>query len=207
MKSLLYVEGQSDHKLIEQIDQRCILGLKEKFDIKPTDGFGNLLKVLKLVDGSAPAVAVICDADEDCSRRWEEIKAACRKGGLDLGEERLPAEGMIWNREGQQKFACWIMPDNLAVGAIEGRLLESAVAADQAQLRGRSLEFARDIEPRKFPNTTAATQKAGVAVWLAVQEEPIRMASEAVRRTLLLPEIDETDAFVGWLRRIQSLCP
>ena len=206
MPSILLIEGKYYDKLIQNICQRAQLGIPMLFKMAGQGGIGHLLGSLELaVKSEAEVVAVICDADEDCAKRWKEIKAACRRGGLELGDEAISTEGFIWIRPGQRKFGCWIMPDNRQSGALEGRLLDGIALAEQQLLREQARAFIERVEPRLFPDTEAALQKATLRAWFAVQEEPIWLPSFAVEHLLLLPKLEENDAFVAWLRELDAV--
>ena len=67
------------------------------------------------------------------------------------------------------------------------------------------MKFVKAVEPRLFPQTVAATQKAGLRAWFAVQEEPVWLPSFAVEQQLLLPQLDQDDLFAQWLGRVYEL--
>jgi len=204
MKSRLLIEGKYDGGIVNRICRRFELQIGDKFELVECGRIGALLDQLT-VDTRVDVVAVICDADQDLVRRWDEIKGACSKGGLDLGNTVLPSSGLIWNEEKQQKFACWVMPDNQTSGAIEGRLAAGHRDPLQQGLHEQALAFVRGVQPRLFPNTVAADQKAGLRAWFAVQEEPVWVPSHAIAHQMLLPQLDRQDAFVQWLERVYAL--
>ncbi len=176
------------------------------FEIAGQGGVVRLLGGLEFaIKSDAEVVAVICDADEDCAKRWDDIKAACRRGGLELGHDALIPSGSIWIRPGERKFACWIVPDNQQSGALEGRLLDGMASEQQQLLRTQARRFVDFVEPRLFPDTEAARQKATLRAWFAVQEEALWRPSFAVGDRLLLPRLEEDDAFVGWLRELEHI--
>ena len=206
MQSILLVEGEYDHKLIQKICERAQLSLPMLFEIAGQGGVERLLGGLELaIKSDAEVVAVICDADEGCAKRWDDIKAACRRGGLELGHDALIPAGYIGNRPGERKFACWIMPDNQQRGALEGRLLDGMASEQQQLLRTQARRFVDFVEPRLFPDTEAARQKATLRAWFAVQEEAIWLPSFAVGMRILLPKLEEDDAFIDWLRELVSI--
>ena len=206
MKSKLLVEGKYDDRVICKICERIPLAFKDRFEIRGKGGILPLLDSLEVeLNGRSDVVAIVCDADENCGRRWDEIKTACRKGGLELGDEKPGPGGFIWNRTGRQKFGCWIMPDNQQSGALEGRLLDGMASEQQQLLRTQARRFVDFVEPRLFPDTEAARQKATLRAWFAVQEEAIWLPSFAVGDRLLLPKLEEDDAFVGWLRELERI--
>ena len=202
MKSKLLVEGKYDDRVIRKICERISLPFEEHFEIQGKGGIQPLLDSLEVeLDGRSDVVAIICDADEDCGLRWDEIQIACRKAGLEFGDEAPATGGFIWNRAGQEKFGCWIMPDNRQSGALEGQLFEGI----EQLLREQARAFIERVEPRQFPDTEAALQKATLRAWFAVQEEPIWLPSFAVEHLFLLPKLEENDAFVAWLRKLDAV--
>lgn len=101
MKSKLLVEGKYDDRVIRKIFKRISLPFEERFEIQGKGGIQPLLHSLEVeLDGRSDVVAIICDADEDCGLRWDEIQIACRKAGLEFGDEAPASGGFIWNRPG-----------------------------------------------------------------------------------------------------------
>ncbi len=169
MQSILLVEGEYDHKLIQKICESAQLSLPMLFEIA---GQGGVVRPI---------------------------------GGLELGHDALISSGSIWSRPGERKFACWIKPDNQQSGALEGRLPDCMASEQQQLLRTQARRFVDFVEPRLFPDTEAARQKATLRAWFAVQEEAIWLPSFAVGDRLLLPRLEEDDAFVGWLRELEHI--
>lgn len=179
--------------------------MDESFELKAKGGMSGILQELKVLDTPAPVVAVLCDADQSVARRWEDIKRSCAKGGLPLGDIPLPAEGFLSDEPGQPAFACWIMPDNAAEGASEAYLMSQITEPDNASLLAQSERFVSGVEPRLFPQTRNATDKAALHAWLAIQEEPFRSVGFAIERRLLLRGLRPEDPFAAWLHRIVDL--
>jgi hypothetical protein len=205
-KVQLLVEGKYDANLVLAILNRTRPDLANHFELKNCGGLALLLEAVEAeLLGPEPVVAVLCDADQDCSVQWREVQASCKRGGLDLGEAGLSQDGFLLKEEGRRKFGCWIMPDNMTSGSIEAFLLNGINSPVQSTLRIQAEQFVASAEPRLFPDTDAAQQKATLRAWFAVQEEPIWLPSFAVGQSLLLPELSAEAPFVQWLSALAAM--
>jgi hypothetical protein len=200
------VEGPYDEVYVKKIAARLGNGLEQRFRPIDKGGIEPLLRSLRLeIKSPESVVAVICDANGDCQARWAAIKKACALGGLDLGEAELPASGFLLHEPGLRKFGCWIMPDNRSIGAVEAMLLEGIGGDDQISLRKQARTFVDSVTPRLFPKTEAATQKATLRAWFAVQKEPSWVPSHAIASGMLLPQLDANEPFLQWLTALAAM--
>lgn len=202
----LLIEGKYDERFVTKLLNRVSPELAIKFEPEMKGGFDSLIHSLEAdVQRADPVLAVLCDADEDCASQWRKVRRACSEGDLDLGDAPLPESGFLLNEEGKRKFGCWIMPNNQESGAIEAMLLAGIVTDDQLQLKEQARQFVQSVEPRLFPRTTAADQKATLRAWFAVQKDPVWVPSHAVASGMLLPDINQETAFIKWLAALAAM--
>ncbi|MDX2270148.1 MAG: DUF3226 domain-containing protein [Bryobacter sp.] len=200
-KVRLLVEGKYDDSTVKAILDRLEIP-HNSFEIKPCDGVPNLLKTLGVAAKNfAGPLAVLCDADDDPVKRWNEICKAASNNRLDL-PPALPPEGLIHNQPGNLKFACWIMPDNQSPGALESHLLDSITTQIDLKRKEAAENFVLSTRP---DFNFAIRQKSTLRVWFAVQDDPIWVPSFAIKHAQILPALSPEDPFIKWLSSLPSL--
>ena len=143
-------------------------------------------------------IGIVCDANSDLENRWLQIKTRAEREGVNLPD--LPqSEGTIV--EGPRgRVGVWVMPDNVASGALEEFLYSLVpeedptwIFADEAVIEARRLEA---------PCKEKDHAKSVLHTWLAWREEPGKPLGIAIRSEYFGKDSDEALRFVAWFHRL-----
>jgi len=198
----LLVEGSDDLHVIRNL--LLVVGHRlEERDHKVIDkqGVENLLDAIPVMlkDVERRVLAVVLDADEDVSARWQAVCARVRRAIPDavLPLTPDPAGTVVFLPDGR-RFGAWLMPDNQLGGMLEDFLKLLVPSTDLLFEHADTFVGGIPVGARLFG---AKEAKAKLHAWLAVQADPGRPLGVAVTARVLDPSRPSAAAFVEWLRR------
>lgn len=171
-RARILAEGGDDaHFLKHFIELKCGATVNVNEQIVNCKDVGRLLEQIKARLGeSIPAIAVVCDADEDPHRRWQELRE--HAPGLQIPEEPS-ADGTIVEFGEGRRLGIWMMPDNTSPGQMEDFLRKiRSEAPPQPTLWQKALTAVSGLEESERLFKIEDQIKAEVRTWLAWQEEP-----------------------------------
>lgn len=199
----LLLEGSDDFHVIRNllVRERPDFKLKDSRthamsysdDTAPSGwGINNLVKQIgvRMKDPDTRALAVVLDADEDPSARWESLR------GQIPALPSAPITGGTVVDTGSASFGIWVMPDNNVKGALEDFLARLVPVDDP--LWPRASEYVDGI-PAADCKFGAKAAKAKLHAWLAVQEKPGRPLGLAVTNRVLDTALPSARSFLDWL--------
>jgi hypothetical protein len=200
MKQRLLFEGPDDEHVVKNLLFNH--GMENVFDLKSKDGvvklFDSLPDELEATDISC--LGVIIDADTEMPSRWARIENALRRAGYSEIPRAPERHGTVITAEGLVPVGIWLMPDNIALGALEdfvGRLIDNG---DNLWPKAQTDVDAIPVDHRKF--SAAHRSKAVIHTWLAWQEEPGTRLGQVFRKRYLDPLHPNAEGFVSWLKRL-----
>lgn len=206
-KRFLLVEGPNDkhvvwallkhHKVPETFKVEEISGVDERIQNARVR-----LKALRTAE-SMERLGIVLDADDDLSKRWQQLRTALQDtAGVQLPE--VPTkEGTIVELSGGRMFGAWLMPNNVLPGKIEDFLTFLVPTSDALLSRVDNFLNAlpsRQDCPARFPDKDRI--KARVHSWLAIQREPGKPMGTAITARYLDAEAPMASEFLEWLRRL-----
>ena len=213
---MLLVEGRNDEQVVLHICNRHSsfsvegeLGSEQvklnsspnlSFSVVDMHGDAELLKDLRnqLSPPSPPVVGIIMDADDDISKRWNDIRERTTSVGISLPDERIQ-DGTIIDTPGLPRFGVWIMPDNESSGELEAFAQQMLPVDDPVWPLSQRYIAGIPDEHRKFAE--GKILKAQFHAWLATRRRPGLMGLAIRARDL---DIDGPlcRRFVAWLEEL-----
>lgn len=153
------------------------------------------------------ALGLLVDADEDASRRWQQVREACRFSMPNIPNE-LPETGLVFTTQNSGgdaiKFGVWIMPDNRMRGMMENFLVK-LIPEGMAPLWTYAQEVVTEAKILGAPFTDAHQDKANIHSWLAWQDPPGLELHQAIIKQVFSPQKAESQIFINWLRDLYDL--
>ena len=160
-----------------------------------------------LIARKCTVLGLVVDADVDASRRWQQVKDACRRSIPDMPDE-LPEAGLIHDTQNSVrdpvKFGVWIMPDNKTCGMIE-TFLANLIRDERKPLWQYAQEVANTAKMQGAPFTEAHRDKANIHSWLAWQDPPGLELHQAVMKQVFDSQHPKVQAFMTWFRNLYDL--
>jgi hypothetical protein len=197
---LLWVEGKNDSAVVKNLCFRH--DLPQEFEVQDRGGIEPLLEAfpVQVRARGLECFGIVVDADQDLHARWDGIRDRLVAEGYDPIPESPPAEGVILVAKDLPVFGVWIMPNNIASGALED--FAAALTPDGDSLWSHASSAIDGIpeDQRRFPPLRRA--KAMIHTWLAWQESPGSPMGQAITKGDLDPHAPLADAFIAWLRRL-----
>jgi hypothetical protein len=195
--------------LVEGVDDKHVIGnllfnhsLDAVFDIKEKESVDTLLGTLtdELEATDLDRIGIVVDIDDALESRWGRLSHALREAGYTAIPALPEAQGTIIVEDGLVPVGIWLMPDNIAVGAIESFVSSLIEGTDHLWPKAQSDVAAIPREHRRFKESFVA--KASIHTWLAWQEEPGTRLGQVFKKKYLDPQHPNAGAFVAWLRRL-----
>lgn len=206
-KRFLLVEGPNDKHVVWALLEHH--KVPETFKVEEISGVDKRiqnarvrLKALRTAE-SMERLGIVLDADEDMSKRWQQLRTVLQDtAGVQLPE--VPTkEGTIVELSGGRMFGAWLMPNNVLPGKIEDFIAFLVPTSDT--LLPRVDDFldalpSRHDCPARYPDKDYI--KARVHSWLAIQREPGKPMGAAITARYLDAEAPMASEFLEWLRRL-----
>jgi hypothetical protein len=195
---LLLVEGRDDQHVIYAL--RDAHNIPDVFDVTGKDGIDPLLESIpvELKASDRERLAVIVDADENLSARWDQLRYRINKAvSLELPKEPSP-EGTILQIPDGPRLGIWIMPDNQVSGLLEHFLAFLIPQGDSLLPLVDSFLASIPAALRRFSSGHSA--KARIHSWLALQKEPGKPLGQAITYRYLEAKAEVVQPFLKWLR-------
>lgn len=200
MKRRLLLEGQDDQHVIKNL--LFNYSLDNAFELKPKEGVDKLLGTFgdELQATDIDCIGIVLDADTEILSRWGKLTPALREAGYTAIPAGPDPNGTIIREEGLIPVGVWIMPDNVAVGAIEEFVCKLIDSADTLWPKARTDVDAIPLEHRRFKSSFVT--KAAIYTWLAWQEQPGTRLGQVFRKKYLDPQHPNAGQFVAWVQRL-----
>jgi hypothetical protein len=205
MKKRLLLEGPDDDAVIGNLLFNH--NLDQTFELKQKKGAPNLLATFadELEATDIDCMGVVLDADSEMTSRWGSLSYALREAGYTAIPVGPDQQGTIIIEEGLVPVGIWMMPDNVAVGAIEDFISSLIGATDALWPKAQSDVATIPAAHRLFKDSYVA--KACIHTWLAWQEEPGSRLGQVFRKKYLDPKHPNAGSFVAWLQRLLAATP
>ncbi len=198
---LLWVEGKDDRAVVQSLLKQH--GVPVVFSVLDQVGVDELLTTFfaELRVPGRERFGVVVDANGDPAARWDSIRNTLLKEGYPAPPDHPAAGGVIIDGpRGRPMFGAWIMPDNVAPGALEDFASSLVPAGDPLWKRaGDAIDTIPEAE-RRF--SVAHRSKAHIHTWLAWQEGPGSPMGQAITKGDLDANAPPAQEFVGWLKRL-----
>lgn len=198
----LRVEGQDDLFVIAGLLARHGLTFPDAAWyplIAPMDSVDQLLPTIPLeMKSTTPRVGFVLDADTSVADRWRQVRGRCAKVGVELEEQ--PHEGGTIIEIGNRRRGFWLMPDNVAPGALED-FLSSLVPTDDALWPIAQKCTAEALEAGA-PIGEGQRSKGHIHTWLAWQERPGMPFGTALTAEVLGKDGRIATRFLEWVRQL-----
>lgn len=171
--------------------------------LRSVRGIGNVKKTLiqQIKDTSVTNVGIIIDANSKGPKaRFDSIKGTLEQYLPEVNNwsfEENPETGWVAEVAPDFRIGLWVMPDNRGNGYFE-HFLTALIDPDNPTylLANRLLEQVVNDEAKAFPDVRS--QKALLALFLAIQDEPGMSPLTALRKSLLRHDHPLAQNFVRW---------
>lgn len=197
-KRILLVEGKDDRHVVYAL--RDFHGIPDVFEVRGKGNDDQLLDSIpvELKGSDVERLAVILDADERISQRWNQLKHRLGKVACVSFPKEPDSQGTLVRIPDGPLLGVWLMPDNRLSGMLED-FLAFLVPGEDALLPQVD-DFLGNIpaELRRFPDIHVP--KARIHCWLAIQEEPGKRLGTAITARYLDASREVVLPFVNWLR-------
>lgn len=219
--SILLVEGRSDQELFSYICSS--VGLKAKVQVAPPRDVGGrannkegvithfeiLLPQLADENTDLNRLALIVDADHienhglGYIRTFIRIEEIVQNFGytFDKSISRNLGGSIFKNNEGLNDIGLWIMPNNRDEGGVE-QWVRSCIRNEEMEFFRKAESAVRSIAPQRFKETQR--EKANLATWLALQQQPGRGPAYAFREHLVDNKKTELIKIINWLKHLYA---
>ncbi len=197
-KRILLVEGKDDRHVVYAL--RNFHEIPDVFEVRDKDNDDQLLDSIpvELKGSNVERLAVILDADEGISQRWDQLKRLLEKvPGVFFPKEPNPQGTLIHIPDGPL-FGVWLMPDNRLSGMLEDFM--AFLVPGEDTLLPRVDQFLSDIPAELCRFSDAHLPKARIHCWLALQEKPGKPLGTAITARYLDASREDAQPFVNWLR-------
>lgn len=195
----LLVEGNNDQHVVWALCEK--FKLSQNFDVLDTKGIDNILKAIpiRLKQADLETLGIIVDADENLSKRWQQLQTVFLKANISLPNE-LPKEGLI-TQEDEIRIGIWLMPNNELAGKIED-FIRFLIPDDDKLLT--IVENTLDTLENQNLNQYAVKDrvKALIHTWLAWQESPGTPLGQAITKKYLDTTEQVCQVFIDWLKNL-----
>ncbi len=212
----LFVEGPDDLHAIQHIlqnhgieaisfrDEEAEL-IPNRIVVKALGGYPNLREQLPVeleVSTELRRVGIVVDADDDVANRWTSIRDLLvrRFDAIGLPDEPMAQgwTGKVITTTGEIAVGIWLMPDNVARGALEEFV--AVLVPSQDKLWDYATTCVDELPEQRFADKDR--MKALVHTWLAWQQRPRLAIGEAVGAGTFDAHAPHALAFVAWARRL-----
>ena len=219
--SMLLVEGRSDQELFSHICSS--VGLKAKVLVAPPRDVGGrannkegvithfeiLLPQLADENANLKRLALIVDADHienhglGYKRTFTRIEEIVQSFGYTYHKSTSRGLGgsIFKSNEGLNDIGLWIMPNNRDEGGIE-QWVRSCIFDEEMEFFRKAEIAVRSIEPQRFKETQR--EKANLATWLALQQQPGRGPAYAFREHLVDSQKTGFIKIINWLQYLYA---
>jgi hypothetical protein len=172
---LLVVEGQDEYRLVGALLK--YLGREGDFDIRSSEGVGNLNNVIYTLPGvsgfaQVESLGVIRDADQNARSAFQSVCSALRNARLSVPEQPLSIVGE------KPRVSVFIWPDCQSAGTLETLCL-AAVHDDPAM---ECVEQYFECLARQLETMPKTPHKAHLHTFLASREKPGLRLGEAAEK-------------------------
>jgi len=175
----------------------------ERDFLRSVKGLRNVKKTLtqQIKDASVTNVGIIVDANSKGPKaRFESIKGTLMQHLPEVNNwsfEENPEAGWVAEVASDFRVGLWVMPDNRSSGYFE-HFLTALIDPDNPTyiLAKRLFEQVVDGGDKAFPDVR--NQKALLALFLAIQDEPGMSPLTALRKRLLRHDHPLAQDFVRW---------
>ena len=211
MAQVLILEGNEGYVLSEILKRskaKLPLGYPTKEEyikefLESVNGIKNVRKTLirQLQEPKVTNIGIIVDANSaGAQARFRSIKDVLERQIPEVANWRFTQEapsGWALDALPNLRIGLWVMPNNRDNGYFEHFLLELIDPNDESlRLAEKLLQEAVDSGSTRFP--ALRRQKALLAIFLALQEEPGMQPTTAVKKGLIRHDSPLARHFVSW---------
>lgn len=201
---VLVVEGPDDKAVVLQILQRHGVELHGRApEVIAADGFGGVLKEVRVRARSTPRLGVVIDADQPEDRRWEQLRAALREVDVELPD--APAEtgwdDAGWPSRPDWRLGVWVMPDNVSPGMLEN-FMAALVPEHGRGCWGYADQVTTEARGHGAVYHERHRSKAVLHTWLAWQDPPGLGLGTAIRQQVFTHDSIPARDFMAWYARL-----
>ena len=201
---LLLVEGPNDKHVIRHLSERYDPTLS--FAIKDYEGINGVLEHISghIDEPARPAVGIVVDADTMPLQSWNRVCSQIQNAQrpiLPIPERPDVVGTVISENSGTSspRVGIWIMPDNVALGELEGFVAEMIAEDDRVWPLSRRYVDQIPLTERRFAE--GKTLRAQIHAWLATREDPRQMGL-AIGAGDLQVNGPLPQTFLAWLARL-----
>lgn len=206
----LLVEGDNDLHVICNLCSKHQLPKTFSVEVSKPEGIDALLASLpvKLKEENLRTLGIVVDADQDLSKRWEEVCKQLNASGYQDIPAFPPAQGWVYTPSELselKRIGVWLMPNNQLPGILEDFVTHLIPPGDT--LRPKVESVLQEIEDAclnlyKVPNLRV---KALIYTWLAWQKKPGEPMGRAISQRVLSHDSPLAFTFVEWLQHLFEL--
>ena len=209
--SLLLVEGSNDKHVIKHLTEPFDANLE--FAIKDYGGIDGVLANIRdhIDEPGRPAVGIVVDADAVHLHNWRRVcdEIASAERNIAPIPTTPDPQGTIIpenSSNGDPRVGIWVMPDNVALGELEGFIAQMIPAGDRIWPLSRRYIDQIPLIIRPFASTIPQVAQnkilgAQVYAWLATREDP-RPMGLAIGANDLDTTVPVAQTFLRWLSRL-----
>ncbi len=169
---ILVVEGIDDFHVITHLQQKCTDNLE--FKIVQKDGVDALIDSVdvEIAEAGRRAVGFVLDANDHLSTRWKAVARKLRNRDIKLPDSPNPAGTLMKGVDGYPCVGIWLMPDNIAPGALEDFVAK--MLPDSDPVWPLAVDYIEKV-PRSALFTSCS--KARIHAWLATRQRHLMGAN------------------------------
>lgn len=191
-RRMLIVEGNDDEHVVRHLHDR--LKLQLKFDIRQAGDVGALIGSMpnEVVASERIAVGFVLDADDYPERRWQAVVDRLQRRSIQSPADPGQFGTVI---DGKPRVGVWLMPDNVADGALEEFISTMVPQGDPVW------PLAKEYIGMAEPYLHTKRSKAEIHAWLATRKRPLPMGA-AIGAQSLNTDGPLCRSFAAWLKRL-----
>jgi len=208
----LLVEGRDEQRLIPELVEcnGVVWGNTAAEAIVYIDEFNGVDNLLKpgvieaeLKSSGLRQLGIVVDADGDCQKRWNSVKARCLNAFPDLPAV-IPEMGLVVTSGNGLSLGVWIMPDNQSSGMLE-TFLTYLVGVQTDPVFQHAVSSAATAKKLGASFGELHESKAQIHTWLAWQNPPGRQMHQAISQQILNAKSVYSQPFIDWFRHLYKL--
>lgn len=198
MSRILLVEGPDDEAFVKNLCRTYRIDIV--CEIKICGGDDSILSYARsALKTGCSRLGIMADADSDISSRIDFLKTIAGESGYDAKGFDLKTVHSHPVRD--QKFSCWIMPDNEGKGALETFYL-NMIPKDDVLLSHAEQKLAELEKAEVNLYSISKREKALLHTWLAWQEEPGTRSGQAITKKYYKANTQSMIEFADWFRSL-----